>query len=268
MSAPLFDISCGRSTLARAVETDRIYFEQGAELKRLAGATVAWMPGLTASPAAAVIHRVNPADIANGGEAWIADAEGALAETGSLLVRIYLDQHHAGAGEQLRRAGYSERDELVFVGDLPDQVADTMLCPVTSEQDWQAKLSFHEAVDETPDGHGNRTADWVELERRKCAAGMDAFLVKVGGTIVGAVSAVWGDGIVRAKNVVVHPAHRRRTIGKAMLCHIAALGRQRGVFEQCVMAVRGEAGELLYRAAGMQMVGFQVEWSKPLEGWR
>jgi hypothetical protein len=47
---------------------------------------------------------------------------------------------------------------------------------------------------------------------------------------------------------------------------MAAIGRQRGVSEQCVMAVRGETGELLYRAAGMQMVGIQVEWSKPLAG--
>jgi ribosomal protein S18 acetylase RimI-like enzyme len=268
VNAPLSGISRGRSTLARAVETDRIYFEQGAELRRLAGAALAWMPGLTASPAAAVIHRVNPADIANGGETWIAEAEMALAETGAALARIYLDEPHSGAAEQLRRCGYAERDELVFAGDLPDPAANTTLCPVRSEPDWQAKLSFHEAVDETPDGHGNRTADWVELERRKCAAGMDAFLVKLGGTVVGAIGAVWGDGIIRAKNVMVHPAYRRQTIGKAMLCHIAALGRERGVSEQCVMAVRGEAGELLYRAAGMQMVGFQVEWSKPLAGAR
>lgn len=252
--------------LARAVETDRIYFEMGAELRQLAGATLAWMPGLTGSPAAAVIQRVDPEAVARGGERWVSDAERAFADTGGELVRIYLDGRYDGADEVLRQAGYSDRDELVFVHRLPDPPPGLTLRAVTSEGDWQAKLRFHETVDETPDGHGNRAADWVELERRKCLAGMDAFLAEQDGAIVGAVGAVWGDGIVRTKNVVVHPGHRRRTIGKAMLCHVAALGRARGVSEQCVMAVRGETGELLYRAAGMQMVGIQVEWSKPLKG--
>jgi ribosomal protein S18 acetylase RimI-like enzyme len=254
--------------LARAIETDRIYFEQSAESMMLDGASLAWMPGLTGSAAAAVIHRVDSERVAAGGEQWVAAAEAAMAQAGVRLARIYLDEPHDGAAHWLRRAGYSDRDELAFVGNLPDPPSEMTLHPVTTDEDWQTKLSFHEAVDETPDGHGNRAADWVELEQRKCAAGMDAFLAKLDGTVVGAIGAGWGDGIVRAKNVVVQPAHRRRTVGKAMLCHIAALGRARGVSEQCVMAVRGEAGELLYRAAGMQMVGFQVEWSKVLEAAR
>lgn len=268
MNQPLANVPPMRSVLVRAVETDRIYFEQSAELKQLEGATLAWMPGLTGSPAAAVVHRVDAEVIASGGEGWIADAEATMAATGAVMARIYLDDRHDGAGEQLRRAGYCERDELVFVGKLPDPTLDMRLHRVTSERDWEEKLHFHESIDETPDGHGNLAADWVELERRKTAAGLDSYLAELDGSIVGAIGAVWGDGIVRTKNVVVHPAYRRRTIGKAMLCHIAALGRDRGVSEQCVMAVRGEAGELLYRAAGMQMVGFQVEWSKPLTGSR
>ena len=251
--------------LARAVETDRIYFEMGAQLEPLDGATLAWMPGLTGSPAAAVVQRVDPEAIVAGGEQWVEEIERAFARTGAVLARIYLDERHEAAGEVLRAAGYADRDELVFVHRLPDPPGDLSLRPVASDSDWAAKLRFHRTVDETPDGHGNRAADWVELERRKCAAGMDAFLAELDGAIVGAIGAVWGDGMVRTKNVVVHPDHRRRTIGKAMLCHIAAVGRARGVSEQCVMAVKGEAGELLYRAAGMEMVGAQVEWSKLLK---
>ncbi|HET9397681.1 MAG TPA: GNAT family N-acetyltransferase [Sphingomicrobium sp.] len=266
MSNSAVAIPSERSALVRAIETDRIYFGQAAELLPLAGATLAWMPGLTGSAAAAVVQRVDPDAIADGGETWIAAAEAAITRTGARLARIYLDDRHAAADALLRRGGYAARDELAFVGKLPEPPVEMTLHPVTSKEDWQAKLRFHSAVNQTPDGHGNSAADWVELERRKCTAGMDAFLAKVDGTVVGAIGAVWGDGIVRAKNVVVHPAHRRRTIGKAMLCHIAALGRDRGISEQCVMAVRGETGELLYRAAGMQVVGFQVEWSKPLGG--
>ena len=126
--------------LARAIETDRSYFDQGAELKPLDGAVLAWMPGLTASAAAAVIHRVDPEVIAQRGAAWIAEAEAAMAATGAALARIYLDERHADAGEQLRLSGYSERDELVFVGDLPDPPSEMALRPVTSDADWNAKL--------------------------------------------------------------------------------------------------------------------------------
>jgi ribosomal protein S18 acetylase RimI-like enzyme len=263
---PIADSATCTSALKRAVETDRIYFELGAEIERIEGATLAWMSGLTHSPAAAVIHRVNAEAIAVGGPTWIEDAERRLAAAGVGLARIYLDERHAGADEQLRRAGYADRDELVFVHSMPDPPLGLTLRPVRTDQDWSEKLRFHEAVDETPDGHGNRAADWVALEQRKCAAGMDAYLAELDGRIVGAVGAIWGDGIVRTKNLAVHPDHRRRAIGRVMLCAMAAIGRQRGVSEQCVMAVRGETGELLYRAAGMQMVGIQVEWSKPLAG--
>jgi ribosomal protein S18 acetylase RimI-like enzyme len=250
--------------LARAVETDRIYFELGAALGQLPGATLAWMPGLTRSAAAAVIHRVDPTVVAELGDGWIRQAEQVLHQAEAGLARVYLDARHAGADEVLRRAGYVDRDELVFVHSLPAPPADLQLRPVETAADWIDKARFHETIDETPDGHANGAADWVELERRKCAEGMDAFLAELDGTTVGAIGAIWGDGILRMKNVVVHPAHRRRSVGLGMLSLVAALGRARGISQVCVMAVRGDAGELLYRSAGMQMVGTQVEWSKQI----
>src|SRR5262245_33324344 len=100
--------------LARAIETDRAYFEMGAEVSDLDGAILAWMPGLTRSPAAAVIHRVDPAAIAAGGEGWVSQAERKMADVGAALARIYLDQPHEGAEQVLRQAGFIDRDELVF----------------------------------------------------------------------------------------------------------------------------------------------------------
>jgi hypothetical protein len=49
-----------------------------------------------------------------------------------------------------------------------------------------------------------------------------------------------------------------------MLGHLGNVARDRGISEQCVFAVRGEIGELLYRAAGMRVIGSVVEWSKRL----
>jgi ribosomal protein S18 acetylase RimI-like enzyme len=254
------------SIFARAIETDRIYFELGANAKRLPGAVLAWMPGLADAPAGAVIHRVEPEVIAAMGANWVVQAERALAEVGAELARIYLDARDGAADEVLRLAGYADRDELVFAHTLPEETPCLILRPVKSDEDWERKLRFHEETQVFPDGHSNRPSEWVALERRKCADGMDAFLAEADGETVGAIGAVWGDRLLRMKNIVVHPAHRRRSNGRAMLAQIAAIGRERGVSEQCILAVRGDAGELLYRAAGMQVVGSQVEWSKQIGG--
>lgn len=252
------------SLLSRAIETDRIYFELAAEIEQLPGATLAWMPGLSASPAGAVVHRVNPAVIASLGTAWFVQVERRLADIGASLARIYLDARDRPADELLRSAGYDDRDELVFAHSLPEPAEDIALRQVASEKDWARKLQFHENARSSPDGHGNRAADWVALERRKCSGGMEAFLAEIDGEAVGAIGAIWGDGLLRLKNIVVHPGHRRHSIGRSMLSHVAAIGRGRGISEQCVLAVRGDAGEQFYRGAGMELIGAQVEWSKPI----
>lgn len=264
MSAPLTHAALQQSMLASAIESDCSYFEMGAELKRLDGAIMAWMPGLTASPGAAVIHRADPDAIADGGRSWIATTEAAMAGVGAQLCRIYLDGRHERADELLRSAGYVARDELVFLDSVADPALDVSLRPIVSDADWATKLRFHEAAGQTPDGHGNFARDWVELERRKCRGGMESFLAYFDDEVVGAIGAIWCEGFARAKNLVVAPGRRRRGIGGSMLGGIAALGHECGISEQCVLAVRGEQGELLYRSMGMTMIGFQVEWSKPI----
>lgn len=264
VSHPRPELSGAAAVFRRAIETERTYFELGAKTEPLPGAVLAWMPGLTASPAGVVIHRVEPAVIADLGQAWVIQAERALTAVGAGMARIYCETRGGPADDLLRRAGYVDRDELILGHSLQGSSPGLTLQPVKSDEDWDRKLRLHSAMEISPDGHGNRPSDWVTLERRKCADGMDAFLAEVDGETVGAIGAIWGDGLLRMKNIVVHPAHRRRYFGSAMLNQIAAIGRDRGVSEQCVWAVRGDAGELLYRAAGMQLVGTQVEWSKQI----
>jgi ribosomal protein S18 acetylase RimI-like enzyme len=257
-----------RSMFDRAVDTERTYFELGAEIERLHGAELAWMPGLTASPAAAVIHRVRPATCAANGPRWIAEAEEALLTVGAGLARIYVDMRGSALDPHLLRAGYVAREELVFVHSLPVRPPMVSLRQVTTDADWRRKLRFHESVEGPPDGHHTAAAQWVELERRKCRHGMECYLAEIDGETVGAVGHVAGDGLLRIKNLVVHPDHRRRSIGCAMLSQVAALGREIGIVEQCLLAVRSEVGELLYRAVGMRVAGSLVEWSKPIGGTR
>lgn len=252
------------SMLARAIETDRAYFEMGAEIRHLPGAVLAWMPNVSAAPAAAVIHRVEPAEVTRLGSAWIEAAENALVEAGATLARIYLDAADETLGELLQQAGYVERRELIFAGSVPQPLIDVTLRPVTGDHDWGQKLEFHRQARITPDGHDNDPAAWVALERRKCGDGMEAFLAEIDGEPVGAIGAVWGDDLLRLKNILVHPHHRRRAVGQAMAGKLAELGRARGISQQCVLAVEGEVGEFFYRAIGLLAIGAQVEWSKQI----
>lgn len=264
MTGPVVTGSGSAPAIARALATERHYFELAAQVRQLPGATLAWMPAHVASPAAAVIHRADAAAIARLGSDWVDAAQQALAEAGIRLARIYLDGSDEAGGTLLREAGFSSRRELVFVASLADAEADLALVAVASEEDWARKRALHEAVDASPDGHATTAADWVAIERAKCAHGMDCFLAERDGAAIGAVSAIWGEGMLRFKNLVVHPAYRRTAVASALLARLAAFGRRRGYGEQCALALAGESGEKLYRALGMAEVGSQIEWSRCL----
>jgi ribosomal protein S18 acetylase RimI-like enzyme len=266
MTGPTATGSGSAPALARALATERRYFEMAAQVRPLPGATLAWMPAHAGSPAAAVIHRADAAAIARLGSAWVDAAQQALADAGIRLARIYLNGSDEAADALLRGAGFTSRRELVFVASLTDAEADLALVAVASEEDWARKRVLHEAADSSPDGHATIAADWVAIERAKCAHGMNCFLAERDGAAIGAVSAIWGEGMLRFKNLVVHPAYRRTAVASALLARLAAFGRQRGYGEQCALALAGESGEKLYRALGMAEVGSQIEWSRCLSG--
>lgn len=254
----------GPNLLGRALDTERIYFELGADLEDLAGAVLAWTPAFVVAPAASVIHRVEPDAVAGRGPDWLADVESRLAVRGIRLARIYPMARHAGMERLLDNAGFACREELVFADNLPDPPSRLTFRPVLTEADWARKLAFHREVPESPDGHLNRAGDIAGIERNKCAHGMEAFLGEIDGVTVGAVAVVWGDAIVRIKNVLVHPAYRRQSIATELISHVAARGRTRGIHQQCLVALAGGAGETLYRSLGMHQVGSCFEWSKQL----
>lgn len=250
--------------LTRALETEQIYFELCARLEDLAGAILAWTPDFVAAPAASVIHRVEPDLIAGRGRDWLAGAEGRLVDRGIRLARIYLMARHTGMEALLSDAGYACREEIVFADSLPAPSPLLAFRPIVTEQDWARKQAFHEEVLESPDGHAEGAAGLASLERHKCAHGMEAFIGEIDDRVIGVAGAIWGDGIVRIKNLLVHPDFRRQSVATALMAHIAAHGRSRGIDEQCLVALKGGAGEMLYRSLGMTDLGSCFEWSKRL----
>jgi len=248
----------------RGLDTERLYFELGATLVALEGATLAYMPCLAAAPAGAVVHRVDPDAIS--APRWLAKAEQALGEVGALYARIYLDNDNPIAGEHLLAAGYRRREELLFIHCISPANDAIAIRPVASPADWAIKLEFQRRLEGSPDGHPHNPSEWVAIERAKAVEGMDWFFAEQNGAVVGALGVFWARDILRFKNIVVHRDHRRRGVARAMLGAVAALGRDRGISEQCLFAVKGEEGEQLYRAEGMRVAGAQVEWSKRLGG--
>jgi len=253
----------GSSLFERAVVTDALYFEMGAQVEQLPGAALAWMPGLTGLAAGAVVQRVDGATAATMGSGWVSRIEEALEAIGAPLARVYLDEG-SPAGRTLHQAGYGMRPELVFAHELDASPGEVELYRVDGDEDWQRKELLHREADRTPDGHPSSASDWIELERRKAAHGLESYLALLDGEVIGAIGAIRGDNILRFKNILIHPDHRRRGLGRAMLGLLAAIGRESGILEQTVFAVRGNAGERLYRACGMKPVGTVAEWSKPL----
>jgi GNAT superfamily N-acetyltransferase len=251
--------------LSDAVDSDRLYFSLAATVEPLAGAELAWMPGLAHSSASVVVQRISPYGVSSGGPAFLERIERRLSGMGTPVARLYLDQSCPAADAILVQAGYQARHELIFAGELRDARCDGLaLRPVTSESDWHRKRDFHEETGERPDGHESTDSDWVEMERRKCAAGgMLAFSAEIGGRMVGVCNALASPQLIRLKNIAVHPEHRRQGIGSRMLALVAdAVSPAR--LPVCIYAVADEAGEFLYRAIGLVELGRVVEWSKPL----
>ena len=257
---------CGDFPLIeRVIQTDRAYFELGAKTRQLPGATLAWMPGLAGYPAGAVIYRVDAEVVEARGAQWVVDAEASLAEIGARLARIYVDRRGTGADDVLRAAGYADRDEIAFVHEFHQPSSVLALSPVRTEADWRRKLALHEAAEGPPDGHFIEANDHVTLERVKCAHGMEMFLAEYRGEAVATAGLIAGEGVLRIKNIVVHPDNRRQRFGASILANIAAIGHARGLPTLCLFALADEPGELLYRAVGMRVAGTQIEWSRPLE---
>ncbi len=245
------------------LESDRRYFEMGAETEPLSHGLLAWMPGLTRLAASCVIHRVEsmPSNLA----AWLDEIEVKVADRDVPLVRIYLEHCPDGLRQAFRERGYQQRNEIGFLapsGDshVPQGLA---LSEVLSDADWQFKQAIHNEAMHGPDGYTNQADLWVELEQRKCATGqMRSFLVQRDGEVCGTVGAIAHDGLLRLKNIVITPRFRRLGLGVAAVQLMRRLASQQQNRRLGVYGVDGGPGSRLYKRAGLREINCQQEWSR------
>lgn len=271
MPEPLLDARAGSPSLDSAVlgeallESDRRYFQLGAVRRKLPGAEMVWIEDMADLPAAGVVHRVDLAETIDPGE-WVGEVTAALLDAGFRHGRIYLDEPFEPLEAQLDADGWTMRLEpgLVALGNVPGRTQ-IELVPVLSHDDWAAKERVHHADGKRPDGHDAPASRWVAMEQvRVAAGGLEAWLVIREGIVCGTVCTMADDTVLRNKNLVVHPDHRRTGVGLSVLSKLHEMARDRGLVLG-TFSVAGEDGELLYRAANMSVVVEQREWSRPLE---
>ncbi|HUQ63712.1 MAG TPA: GNAT family N-acetyltransferase [Acidimicrobiales bacterium] len=252
---------------ATLIESDRRYFELGADVIELEGAVVVSMEGLENLAGACVVQRVEPGRIVTEPEIWVRSTTEYLRDRGHSTARVYLVDPDTGLDGALVGQGFQKRLEIGYVSVRPlgSGRTDIVLRPMDGEQDWEAKRKLHAGSDTAADGHDASPEDWVDLEHRKCTTGgMQAFLVEAEGEVCGAVAVLDVSGVLRAKNLFVHPDRRREGIAggvlRALSQEAARLGREAvGVF-----GVPGNPGDAVYRRLGMDPVVSQFEWCRSL----
>jgi GNAT superfamily N-acetyltransferase len=254
------------------LESDRAYFESTAVLEQAGGATIARVPGLERVSAGCVVHRVDPSVLPRDPARWIELIEQRLLGHGCRRARFYLTGRHPALEAALLARGYRPQDEVGYVLAMDGRpiaarpeapVAE--LRPVTSADDWAAKIAVHRLSGTGPDGHDSDPEAWVELERLRVTAGwMRPFFIVSRGAICGVVSLSSGESLLRLKNLVVHPSWRRMGIGTAVLHRARAIAWREGWSGVGAFALAGDPSDELYRGAGYEAVARQTEWMRPM----
>lgn len=249
------------------IESDRSYFELAARIDQFTLGQLCWMPGLNELAASCVVHRIVSDPSSNPSDAWLHEIESSLLARSIPLARIYLDDSIPEIDDLLERNGYKNRCEVGFLSPqghtrAPENI---QLRPVLSSQLWDLKLALHGESIEGPDGYTNQADLWVEMERRKCEAGeMQSYLVYRQSTVVATVGAIVGDGLLRLKNIVVHPKFRRQGIALGIVQHLWQMAESDHGCRLGVFGMEEGKGSKLYRRAGLYSITKQYEWSKTL----
>jgi GNAT superfamily N-acetyltransferase len=254
------------------LESDRSYFESAAVLEPAGGATIARVPGLERVSAGCVVHRVDPSVLPRDPARWIELIEQRLLGHGCRRARFYLTGRLPALEAALLARGYRPQEETGYVVPVDDRPVATPpdgpaaeLRPVTSPDDWAAKLALHRLSGNGPDGHECDPEAWVEVERLRVAAGwIRPFFIVSRGAICGVVGLGSMGSLLRLKNLMVHPSWRRMGIGTAVLHRARTIAWREGWAGVGAFALAGDPSEQLYAGNGYEPVVRQTEWMRPL----
>jgi hypothetical protein len=263
------------------VASDSHYFDAGARRYSAGAADLSHLAGFEHMASGCVVHRVREREIAGDPVLWVRRVERAIARLGGAFSRWYLDEGDRALASALAELGYRSRVELGFVldaerpggeprpGRAPMLGQAVSLRAVTTSVHWAAKLGVHEHSVLGLDGYAVTPAQWVAMERRKCTAGyMRPYLIESGGEVAGAVNVAVCGTILRMKNLVISPEHRRHGVATRFAAGLGRMAAAVGCEAAGCFALVGEAGAQVYPRAGYRVAIRQVEWMKPLAPWK
>ena len=247
------------------IESDRTYFERGARLVTLPGAVLAHMPAFRSVPAGAAVHRIDPHALLPDALTWVVTVETIVADLGLPRSRFFVERHAPELDLALTMLGYRSRVESGLIRRAALVETSIELVPVVTDDDWSLKLGVHSVIEDGPDGFALDPAHWVGFEKAKQTAGYyTLYLAMRDGVACGAVGFRAEGRLLRLKNLVVAPAHRRRGVGAAILDAAVTLAHTKGLAAVGCFAMPGELGDSLYRANGFTDLVTQTGWDRTL----
>lgn len=239
--------------------SDQEYFRTGSSWKTIPGGS--FTASTARSEAVVLVDCLDSA--ADNPREWLNQVLLLASSLRRKLMRIYLPARYPRLETQLSAANFHRRTELLFQGTPRLRTRKSLtLHKVTSEDDWQHKLRFHEQVSDRPDGYPCSADEWVAFERSKVKPlRMTCYLAVSRGHTIGAVASIPRPGYSRVKNLVVHPSYRSTGVAGQILETMAT--SDEGVRSALLgmLAVRGSRGHHLYRSVGLEVVGEYHEWS-------
>ena len=256
--------------LEELLESDIAYFRAAAKSDLVQGFQISHMPGLESLAAGCVVHRISQ----HGGchqSPCLQAVEQRILALACNHARFYQRHPDDELESWFRENGYRPAREIALLNTYDDpgfyEINDEniQLRPVRTKRDWALKLSLHQDIPKGPDGHHSQAEKWLQLERKKCAAGyMEPFLIFSQDRVCGAVSYAPGSRIGRLKNIVIHPRWQRNDIGAQAARLIARMARERGMTAAGCFAMEDGPALNMYRKAGYVLVAQQTEWFKRL----
>ena len=167
----------------------------------------------------------------------------------------------------LTHAGYEERQEVAFVGPATAPPTDTTvtLRMMQTEADLDKMAEIDAESPRGPDGHIADNGTWNEIIRKKWRTGeLSLYFIEDQGEICGNVGAMHAAHILRLKNLVVRPCHRKNGFGRG-----ATLALWKKAFDAgkrlATFSVPGGGGYATYKSAGLYPTRPQYEWCKELK---
>ena len=250
------------------LESDRRYFEAGAEIVPVPGAQIAVLRGYESLAAGFVVQRIEPSSLKSDAEAWVAGVEDRLRAMRAPRARLYVDQHGgANLDRALNNRGYRLRLErgMVRAAERDGDATEIELVAPEDGGGWSARREMLRGQTLGVDGHAMDPDLWVTMERLKHEAGyMRPYFMRSGRQVVGVVCAAVCGKLLRIKNLFVHPAHRRRGVATGTAIACARGGGRESLEAAGCFALDGEPGRLVYEKAGYRTCVIQEEWVKEL----